>query len=53
VELSDFIVSHEDPMTDDGMALLEALQRAYDGNLLRSLGLRSCSRSSWRPKWKG
>jgi transposase-like protein len=37
VELSDFTFSYEDPMTDDRMALLEALQKADDGNFLRSL----------------
>ena len=37
MELSDFTRSHEDPMTDDRMALLEALQKADDGNFLRSL----------------
>jgi putative transposase len=37
VELSDFTLSHEDPMTDDRMALIEALQKADDGNFLRSL----------------
>ena len=29
--------AHEDPMTDDRMALMEALQKADDGNFLRSL----------------
>ena len=37
MELSDFTRSHEDPMTDDRMALMEALQKADDGNFLRSL----------------
>ena len=37
MELSDFTLSHEDPMTDDRMALMEALQKADDGNFLRSL----------------
>lgn len=30
-------MSHEDPVTDDRMALIEALQKADDGNFLRSL----------------
>ena len=37
VEFADFDLSHEDPMTDDRMALMEALQKADDGNFLRSL----------------
>ena len=37
-------------MTDDRMALIEALQKADDGNFLRSLA-EPCSRSSWRLTW--
>jgi putative transposase len=37
VEFADFNRSTEDPMTDDRMALIEALQKADDGNFLRSL----------------
>ncbi len=37
MELSDFPLGHEDPMTDDRMALMEALQKADDGNFLRRL----------------
>ena len=37
VEFADFNLSPEHPMTDDRMALLEALQKADDGNFLRAL----------------
>jgi transposase-like protein len=37
VEFADFNPSLEHPMTDDRMALLETLQKADDGNFLRSL----------------
>ena len=37
MEFADFNMSHEDPMTDDRMALMEALQKADDGNFLRNL----------------
>jgi transposase-like protein len=37
VEFADFNPSLEHPMTDDRMALMEALQKADDGNFLRSL----------------
>jgi hypothetical protein len=37
VEFADFNPSHEDPMTDDRMALMEALQKGDDGNFLRNL----------------
>ena len=30
-------MSPEDPMSDDGMALIEVLQKADDGGVLRSL----------------
>jgi putative transposase len=37
VEFADFNLSPEHPMTDDRMALFEALQKADDGNFLRAL----------------
>lgn len=37
MEFVDFNPGHEDPMTDDRMALMEALQKADDGNVLRGL----------------
>src|ERR687886_412061 len=37
VEFADFNPSRENPMTDDRMALIEALQKADDGNFLRAL----------------
>jgi len=37
VEFADFNLSREHPMTDDRVALIEALQKADDGNFLRSL----------------
>jgi transposase-like protein len=37
VEFADFNPSLEHPMTDDRMALMEALQKADDGNFLRAL----------------
>ena len=37
VEFADFNLSQEHPMTDDRMALLDALQKADDGNFLRVL----------------
>jgi putative transposase len=37
VEFADFNLSPEHPMTDDRMALMEALQKADDGNFLRAL----------------
>ena len=37
VEFADFNLSHGDPMTDDRMALMDALQKADDGNFLRNL----------------
>ncbi|GLS65384.1 hypothetical protein GCM10007888_37660 [Methylobacterium oxalidis] len=37
MEFADFNLSREHPMTDDRVALIEALQKADDGNFLRSL----------------
>jgi putative transposase len=37
VECADFNLSREHPMTDDRVALIEAFQKADDGNFLRSL----------------
>ena len=38
-------------MTEDRMALIEAIQKADDGNFLRALA-RRCCRSSWTPTSK-
>jgi putative transposase len=37
VEFADFNPNREHPMTDDRVALIEAFQKADDGNFLRSL----------------
>lgn len=37
MEFADFNLGHEDPMTADRMALIEALQKGDNGNFLRSL----------------
>ncbi len=37
VEFADFISAMEHPMTNDGLAPMEALQKADDGNFLCSL----------------
>jgi hypothetical protein len=45
VEFADFNLSLEHPMTDDRMALMEALQKADDGNLPHARSPRRCCRS--------
>jgi hypothetical protein len=53
VEFADFNLSHEDPMTDDRMALMAALRDGPTMEISCATWGRPFSRFSWRPTWRG